>query len=136
MATRRWLKFGAGAAAGVATLIGLFSLLIGLYNFDISGTDDICEGTLADPCVSYISVKNPNLYHVDIYNPEAIRLAFSPQIKEYYLFRKDGRCYGGASCAAPNGLSIKGWNYIDFTNATKPVKDKVYVFRFPARETK
>jgi len=134
--TRRWLRIGSGAAAGVTTIVGLFILLTNLYGFQIVGTDDVCVGIKSDPCISLINITNPNLYNVDIYNPNEIQLQFSPEIPEYYLFRKDGRCRGGSSCAAPNGVSLPGWNYIDFTNDTKPVPDAAYVYRFPARETK
>ena len=135
MVARKYFRIGVGAA-GVTTIVGLFLLLVNLYGFNIVGTDDVCVGTKSDPCISYINVTNPNLYNVDIYNPNEIQLKFSPEIPEYYLFRKDGRCRGGPSCAAPNGVSISGWNYIDFTNKTKPVATAAYVYRFPARETK
>ena len=133
---RRWFKIGAGAGAGVTTIIGLFLLLTTLYGFEITGTDAVCKGTLEDPCISYISVYNPNSYDVDVYNQNEVKLSFDPQVPEFYLFRKDGRCRGGSSCAAPNGISLRGWNYIDFTEATKPIANKKYVYRFPAKTTK
>ncbi len=133
---RRWFKIGAGSAVGVTTIIGLFLFLISHYGFEITGTDDICAGTLGDPCISYIGIKNPTRDYVDVFNQNQIQLEFSPSVKDYYLFRKDGRCKGGDSCAAPNGISLPGWSFIDFTNETKPLKDKVYVYRFPAYTTK
>ena len=139
---RRWFKIGAGVAAGVTTIVALFALLVINFGFDITGTDDFCRGTYdgidpwKGPCISYINVTNPTNADVDVYNQNQISLQFSPSVPEFYLFRKDGRCRGGSSCAAPNGISLKGWNFIDFTNATKPVADKAYVYRFPAKTTK
>lgn len=133
---RRWLKIGGGIASTVTTILALFALLVTNFGFEITGTDDICAGTLENPCISFINVTNPTADDVDIYNPNMIKLKFSPEIPEFYLFRKDGRCKGGKSCSAPNGVSLSGWNYIDFTNNTKPVKDKAYVYRFSKKTTK
>ena len=33
-------------------------------------------------------------------------------------------------------IGFDGWRCVDFTNKTKPLKDKVYVFRFPRYSTK
>lgn len=134
--TRRWFKIGGGAAAGVTTILALFLFLVTQYSFEITGTDDICAGTYEDPCISFLNVTNPTDDDVDVYNPDMLSLEFSPEIPEYYLFRKDGRCKGGDSCAAPNGVSLTGWNYIDFTNETKPIADKQYVYRFTKKSTK
>jgi len=133
---RKYFTIGKGIAASVVTLVGLFFILNTVYDFNFVGTDDVCHGTLSDPCISYINITNPSIYNVDIYNKDQIKLEFSPTVKEYYLFRKDGRCRGGKSCAAPNGISLTGWNYIDFTNATKPLENRKYVYRFTARTTK
>lgn len=135
-AKRKYFKIGSYSAAGVVSIVLFFLFLQTTYGFQITGTDDICKGIVNDPCISYINITNPTIYNVDVYNQDQVKLAFSPEIKEYYLFRKDGRCKGGESCAAPNGLSLKGWNYIDFTNETKPLKNRVYVYRFPRRSTK
>ena len=113
MADRRWLKIGGGAGASITTIVGLFAVLMSLYGFQIEGTHDyFCdtefEGFEGTWCESYITVTNPNIYNVDIYNPDEVQLQFYPGVKEFYLFRKDGRCKGGISCAAPNGLSVPG----------------------------
>jgi hypothetical protein len=137
MATlRKWMKINAGKALGVTSIMGLFAFLISLYGFNITGTSDICLGTMDDPCMSEIEVCNPTPYNVDVYNQNEVELTFSPGVKEYYLFRKDGRCRGGTGCAAPSGLSLRGWNFINFSERTKPVSNKAYVYRFPARECK
>lgn len=136
MATRRWIKIGSGAAIGVTTIVGLFFLLTALYGFQITDkTGDItCEGTYANPCVSLFDVKNPNNYVVDIYSKDQVKLDFSPNIKDYALFTKDGRCgaTGACACVLNNGQKIgyKGWRCVDFTNATKVRNDTAYNFRF------
>ena len=140
---RKWLKIGAGLGAGLTTIIGFFALLMNLYGFQITDlTGDImCEGTYENPCISEFDVRNPNMYYVDIYNKEQVKLDFSPEIKDYALFVKDGRCKGKTlecACEIKNGRHIvfEGWRCVDFTNKTKPRTDKEYVFRFPAYTTK
>jgi len=141
MALRKWFKIGAGAAAGVVTLALLFQLLISTYGFEITDlTGDItCEGTINNPCISEFTVRNPTPYNVDVYSATEVKLDFSPQIKDYALFVSDGRCGATGSCACilKDGKSIgyKGWRCTDFTNQTKPVKDKAYNFRFAAYST-
>ena len=75
------------------------------------------------------------MYYVDIYNKEEVKLDFSPDIFDYGLYVKDGRCkntQGTCACDLKDGskLGFVGWRCVDFTNKTKPRKDKVYVFRF------
>ena len=65
---RRWLKIGAGVAASVTTILGLFVLLTSNFGFvitDLTG-DIICEGTYSSPCISEFTVRNPTPYDVDI----------------------------------------------------------------------
>ena len=136
---RKWLKIGVGIGSSIITILGLFQILAVIYGFQIVNlTGDItCEGDYFNPCISDLSVRNPNAYYVDIYSKEEVKLDFSPEIKDYALFVKDGRCKTNSiSCASPNGLWFEGWKYIDFTNKTKPREDKEYVFRFPAYTTK
>lgn len=133
---RRWLKIGVGVAVSVTSIVGLFALLSTLYNFeitDITGNFS-CEGFYSKPCLSRFSVRNPNPYVVDIYSADQVKLEFSPNIKDYALFVPDGRCSatGKCRCDLKDGSKIgfKGWRCVDFTNKTKPRKDKVYNFRF------
>ena len=142
MAERKWLKIGVGAAAGVASILGLFALISSLYDFqieDLTG-DFICQGTYEEPCQSRFIVKNPNAFYVDIYSADQVKLEFSPEIRDYALFIKDGRCSatGKCACELKNGepLGFKGWRCIDFTNKTKPLADKAYNFRFPSLNLK
>ncbi len=123
---RRWTKIGAGVSASVGSVFGLFFILVSVFGFEISSVDVVCGST----CFVPINITNPTRYNVDIYNPDQINLFFEGNVGEHYLFRKDGRCKGGKSCAAPNGVSLKGWNYIDFTEATKPRRDVAYTYRF------
>jgi hypothetical protein len=131
---RRWLKIGAGVAASVGTIIGLFAILISVFNFHITGEDAFCAGTLDDPCMSRVWIENPTKYDVDVYNQDEIMLSFSPEVPDYKIFRKDGRCSGkkGSSCCSTDGICLKGWKFTDFTEKTRPRQDKVYVQRFPA----
>lgn len=140
---RRWLKIGAGVAGSVTTIVGLFLLLVLNFGFVITDlTGDIhCAGTYEDPCISEFLVKNPTKYNVDIFNQDEIVLDFSPAIKDYALFVPDGRCSatGSCRCELDNGekIGFEDWRCVDFTEATKPRKDKLYVYRFPAySETK
>ena len=134
---RKWFKVGAGAAISVVSIVTLFAFLISYYGFEITGTDDICKGTLDDPCMSFVNVTNPTKYNVDMYNQDEVELVFSPAVPDYKIFRKDGRCSGkeGSSCCSPDGICLKGWKFTDFTPATRPLEDKVYVQRFPAYST-
>ena len=133
---RRWLKIGSGVGAGVVTILGLFILLQLNFGFQITDiTGDIyCDGTYDSPCLSEFQVKNPTKYNVDIYSKDQVKLDFSPDISDYALFVKDGRCgpIGSCACELKNGKEIgfKGWRCVDFTNKTKPLKDKEYNFRF------
>ena len=139
---RRWTKIGAGLAASVTTILGLFFLLQSNFGFII--TDQTgnfsCEGSYENPCISEFTVRNPTRYDVDIFNQDEIQLDFSPNIEDYALFTKDGRCSATGSCACTlndgQRIGFKGWRCIDFTSETKPRKDKVYVFRFPKYSTK
>lgn len=140
---RRWIKIGVGAGAGITTIIGFFTILTMIYGFEIIDlTGDItCIGTYEYPCISEFKVRNYNPYVVDIYSSDQIKLDFSPDIKDYGLYVPDGRCKrDGFSSSKPSnscGCIIsegsyyqKGWRCVDFTNRTKPRKDKVYNFRF------
>ena len=80
------------AITGVAitTITTLFFVLMA-FGIEITGTNDICDGTLDDPCVSYGEICNngPNAY--DIYNPNEVEMGFSPEIDRHWMFFKDGR---------------------------------------------
>ncbi len=136
MTTRRWVKVGAGVAAGIVTIIGFFGLLMTLYNFEITDLTGnfSCEGTYENPCISEFNVRNPNGYVVDVYSKNQVKLDFSPDIKDYALFVPDGRCSATGKCACDlkdgSRLGFEDWRCVDFTNKTKPRKDRVYNFRF------
>jgi hypothetical protein len=138
--TRKWLKIGTGVSA-VVSILAFFQLLIILYGFQITDlTGDInCKGTFKNPCISDFDIRNPNPYYVDIYNQNQVKLNFSPEIYDYALFVKDGRCSATGKCACElkdGRLGFDGWRCVDFTNKTKPRRDKNYTFRFPAYTTK
>ncbi len=135
---RRWLKIRAGVAAAVTTIVGFFVLLSSLYGFtiiDLTG-DIVCAGTYENPCISEFEVRNPNAYVVDVYSKDQVKLDFSPDVKDWALFVPDGRCSATGKCACDmqdgSRLGFEDWRCVDFTNKTKPRKDKVYNFRFPA----
>ena len=136
MVNRRWLKIGSGAGVTAITIISFFLLLTSLYGFEITDLTGnfSCEGTYENPCISEFEVRNPNNYVVDIYSKDQVKLDFSPGIKDYALFVPDGRCSATGSCAyvSNNGeiIGFENWRYIDFTNKTKPRKDKAYNYRF------
>lgn len=138
---RRWIRIGSGAGVGIVSIVIFFQTLISLYGFIIvDQTGDIkCEGTLESPCISNFYVRNPNPYNVDIYRKNQVKLKFSPEIEGYALFTKDGRCKKGGTCDCEifnTTIGFDDWRCVDFTDKTKPRKDRVYVFRFPRYSTK
>ena len=144
---RRWFKIGAGVAGGVTSLALFFMLLSSHFGFEIVGTDDYCVGSVENPCLSYVNITNPTKYNVDMYNNEGLELEFKSLVfennkwsevsRDYDMFRKDGRCSGKSNsvCCSPRGICLKGWNYINFTDETKPRSDTKYVYRFSAYDT-
>ena len=142
MTKRKWLKVGAGLGAGITTILILFQTLVLLYGFvitDLTGNIN-CPGTYENPCISEFDVRNPTMYNVDIYSKDQVKLEFSPEIYDYALFVQDKRCTATGSCACElkdgRKLGFEDWRCVDFTNKTKPRKDRVYNFRFPAYTTK
>ncbi len=138
---RRWVKIGSGVAGGITTLMGFFLLLTLNFGFvitDMTGNFS-CEGSYENPCISEFTVKNPTSANVDVYSLDQVKLDFSPGIKDWALFVPDGRCSatGKCACEMENGekLGFEDWRCVDFTNKTKPRKDKVYNFRFERYST-
>jgi len=133
------INLGDSLTSKYATLIGIplltvasiFLVLIAV-GFEISGSDDVCLGTLEDPCISYGRICNPTPDNYDIYNPEGIKLDFSPGIQDYWMFFKDGRVKKEMLYNLGVNASTQGWRYENFTNATKPRADRIYVHRFAA----
>jgi len=122
-------KYAEIAGGAILTITALFFVRM-VLGFEITGSNDHCSGTLRDPCVSYGKICNLGPDNYDIYNPEGIKLDFLPEIKDYWIFFKDGRVK--KEFLIPKGInhSTKGWRYENFTNATKPRKDRIYVHRF------
>ena len=127
-----------------STFVGLLVILmsLGLNIIDLTG-DTYCKGTLEDPCFSEFKVNNPTSKNIYVYHKGKFGLNFSPNIKDYAFYVKDGRCSGkltGSSCSCflKNGseLAYKGWRCVDFTNRTKPSKKNKYVFKWPAYSSK
>ncbi|MBI2136573.1 hypothetical protein HYU06_05885 [Candidatus Woesearchaeota archaeon] len=109
--------------AGI-TLTGLITIL-SILGFVITGTDDKCAGTYDDPCESFLTFKNTKALSVYIYNPNDIKLSFSPE-----------------DCVASYNMYVDyygKWVYTNFTNKTRlsniPSSAK-YVFVFPQYSTK
>jgi len=113
------------------TITSIFLVLIAV-GFEISGSDDYCLGTPEDPCISYGKICNPTPDNYDIYNPDEIKLDFFPEIQNYWIFFKDGRVKKEMLYALGVNASTAGWRYENFTNATKPREDRIYVHRFAA----
>lgn len=124
-------KYAIMVGGAIVMLTSLFTVLT-MLGFTITGSDDVCLGTLEDPCVSYGQICNRLSKHVDIYNTESISMDFDPTIKDYWLFFKDGRVK--KEFLIPQGIqaSTVGWRFENFTNETKPRSDRVYVHRFSA----
>ena len=68
------------------TLMSLFTLLILNGAIIVSDGDKFCDGTIIDPCISYINITTNRTTY--IYNPEKIKLSFIPEIKDYELYIK------------------------------------------------
>ncbi|GAG19269.1 unnamed protein product, partial [marine sediment metagenome] len=126
---REFSKYAKIAGGTILTITALFFVLM-ILGFEITGSDDQCLGTSEDPCVSYGKICNLGPDNYDIYNPESIKLDFSPTIKDHWIFFKDGRIK--REFLIPKGIdhSTVGWRFENFTDATKPRKDRVYVHRF------
>ena len=124
--TSKYAKIAGGA---IITITSLFLVLM-VMGFEITGTDDICLGTLDDPCVSYGKICNLGPDNYDIYNPDEVKLDFSPTIENYWIFFKDGRVKKEFLYDIEVNHSTKGWRYENFTDATKPRSDRIYVHRF------
>ncbi len=126
--TSKYAKLIGGA---IVTITGLFAVLL-IMGFTITGSDDTCDGTPEDPCISYGKICNTLPDNYDIYNPDGVALGFSPEIKEYWMFFKDGRVRKEFLQAKGIQHSTRGWRYENFTNDTKPRKNRLYVHRFAA----
>jgi len=124
-------KYAEIAGGAILAITVLFFVLMAV-GFEITGTDDVCLGNLDDPCVSYGKICNLGPDNYDIYNPESVKIDFSPTIKDYWIFFKDGRVKKEFLYNLGVNHSTAGWRYENFTNATKPRKDRVYVHRFAA----
>lgn len=111
------------------TITSLFLVLMAV-GFEITGSNDQCLGTKDDPCISYGKICNLGPDNYDIYNPDSIKLDFSPEIKDYWMFFKDGRVKKQFLYDLGVNADTAGWRYENFTNATKPRSDRVYVHRF------
>lgn len=122
-------KYALIAGGAIITITSLFIVLIAL-GFQITGSDDICLGTADDPCISYGKICNLGPDNYDIYNPDNIKLDFSPTIKNYWMFFKDGRIKKEMLYSLGINASTSGWRYENFTNATKVTSTAVYVHRF------
>ena len=135
---RKWISIGTGAGAGVLTITGLFAVLVALYGFNITGTNDfMCDSTFlgtSDWCESYIYVENPTGDYVDVYSSNSAHLKFTPAIDDYYLFYEDPDCLDGCR-EAPNGIKLDGWSYTDFTYENRQNLDTSYVYRFDEHAT-
>ena len=122
-------KYAKIAGAAIVTITSLFFVLMAL-GFTITGSDDICLVTPEDPCVSYGKICNTGPDNYDIYNPDEVKLDFSPTVKNYWMFFKDGRVKKQFLYNIGINHSTTGWRYENFTNATKPRADRIYVHRF------
>jgi len=122
-------KYAKIAGGAIITVTSLFFVLMAM-GFEITGSDDVCLGTPDDPCVSYGKICNLGPDNYDIYNPEEFKMDFSPGIPDYWIFFKDGRVKKQFLYDKGIRASTAGWRYENFTNATKPRKDRIYVHRF------
>jgi len=122
-------KYAKIVGGAIITITSLFFVLMAV-GFEITGSNDNCIGTLDNPCVSYGKICNLGPNNYDIYNSEGIKLDFSPTIKDYWIFFKDGRVKKEFLYNLGVNCSTKGWRYENFTNLTKPRKDRIYVHRF------
>lgn len=111
------------AVSGVLSIITIFILLQSAGLIITSDGDKYCEGTLDNPCIAFIEVRNPTYKTVYVYNKENYPLIFSPDVQSSQLYVK----YYGK------------WREMNFTMATRLPnipKDRLYIFRFPAYSTK
>jgi len=126
---RELSKYAKIASGAIITVTSLFFVLM-VMGFEITGSDDVCLGTLEDPCVSYGKICNLGPDNFDIYNPDEVKMDCSPTIKDSWMFFKDGRVRKQFLYEKGINASTSGWRYENFTDATKPRSDRVYVHRF------
>ena len=122
-------KYAIIAGGAIITITSLFFVLMAV-GFEITGSDDVCLGTIDDPCISYGKICNLGPDNYDIYNPESFKMDFSPTVKNYWIFFKDGRVKKNYFSDKGINFDSAGWRYENFTDATKPRKDRIYVHRF------
>ena len=122
-------KYALIAGGSLATITSLFFVLMYL-GIQIAGSNDVCLGTPNDPCVSYGSICNYGPDNYDIYNPDGVKMDFSPTLQNYWMFFKDGRVKKEMLYDVGVNASTRGWRYENFTNATRPVSSALYVHRF------
>lgn len=79
-------KILVGSAAVGVSIVSLLLYLSTIPGVSIQASEDIrCAGTPVDPCVSYFNITSTN-YTLKFYNSTS-RLSFSPQIKNYTIYR-------------------------------------------------
>lgn len=94
MVTSKTKLIGTGATIGI---LGLLSWFIATGVFQVQMEGDIkCDGTFEDMCDWHFNITNTGVAPYYIYNKNAIALTFEPQVKQFWLCKKDGRYSGKA----------------------------------------
>lgn len=71
----------------LTTVLGILIYLSTLQGVSITTSGDIkCLGTLENPCVSYFNITS-NYYTLKFFNTSNQKLSFSPEVKDYKIYR-------------------------------------------------
>jgi len=71
----------------LTTVLGILIYLSTLQGVSITTSGDIkCLGTLDNPCISYFNITS-NYYTLKFFNTSNQKLSFSPEVKDYKIYR-------------------------------------------------
>lgn len=94
MVSSKTKYIGTGATVGILGLLGWF-VLTGIFQVQMEG-DIKCDGTFQDICDWHFNITNTGVTPYYLYNKNAVALTFEPDVKQFWLCKKDGRYSGKA----------------------------------------
>ena len=132
MASSKSKYIGGGATIGILGLLSWF-ILSGSFAVQLEG-DVQCAGTYENPCDWHFNITGKDTLPYYIYNKNAVALKFEPDVKQYFLCKKDGRYSGKARenrVKYPCGVGYREFYWIESLTAQYS-----YVEKFTKNEKK
>ena len=123
MGDKTKITIGVGVAAtGIFSLTKLIAYLL-LLGAVITSPDgnQICSGTIEDPCISHIFISNIS---ATISNPEGIKLEFLPGIKDYDLYVAN---YWNETVTSTYNIDVNNVSVEESVNQTINHKDWILI---------